>query len=216
MSPSARTARGCPGAGPIDLSTTSVETTLQVAGRLGADWLDCPISGGPQAAEEGTLTLMAGGAPALFERVRPILDDIGANVTLMGPSGAGQTTKVVNQAIVGVNYVLMAEVLAMVRTAGIDGTRLAACLRGGAADSVILQRILPQMLARDFGDPRGRVKQLNKDLQAVADFNRRRGLDLPVVSTAIARYNAHADAGYGEADSASVALLYDADGKGTS
>lgn len=193
----------------IDLSTTSVDVTRDIAARLGVQWLDCPISGGPGPAEEGQLTLMAGGDPALFERLAPILADLSANCTLMGPLGAGQTTKVVNQAIVGVGYVLMGEVLAMVQAAGIDAAKLPQALKGGAADSFLLQRMFPVMLNRDFDPPKGRAKQLGKDLQAVAEFNAGLGLDLPVLARAIAQYVAYVEAGNGDMESASVSRLYD-------
>ncbi len=104
----------------IDFSTTSAETTRRVAAKLDMDWLDAPMSGGPQAAEEGKLTLMAGGDAALYERLAPVIADVSGNMTLMGPLGAGQMTKVINQAIVGTNYVLMGEVLALATAAGID------------------------------------------------------------------------------------------------
>ena len=193
----------------VDLSTTSVEVTREMAVRLGVQWLDCPISGGPGLAERGELTLMAGGEPVLFERLRPILADLSSNCTLMGSLGAGQTTKVVNQAIVGVNYVLMGEILAMVQAAGIDAAKLPQALRGGAADSFLLQRIFPVMLNREFEPPKGRAKQLGKDLQAVAAFNNGFGLDLPVLSSAISQYVAYVEAGNGERESASVSRLYD-------
>ena len=80
---------------------------------------------------------MAGGSSELFERLRPLLGELCANVTLMGGPGAGQTTKIINQAIVGVNYVLMGEVLAMVRAAGIDGAKLADCLAGLGSDVLL-------------------------------------------------------------------------------
>jgi 3-hydroxyisobutyrate dehydrogenase len=193
----------------IDLSTTGVETTKNLAARLDMEWLDSPVSGGPQPAEEGALTLMVGGEEALFARLRPVLDDLAGNVTLMGPLGAGQTTKIINQAIVGTNYVLMGEILAMVRAAGIDGGKLAQCLKGGHADSVILQRIYPQMLEKDFQPPRSHAKQLNKDLKSVAGFTGGLGLDLPVQAAAIRQFGRYVDAGNGEADSASVSLLYE-------
>ena len=193
----------------IDLSTTSVGVTRDLAHRLGVDWLDCPVSGGPGLAEHGELTLMAGGDRALFERLTPILSDLSSNCTLMGPLGAGQTTKVVNQAIVGVNYVLMGEILAMVQAAGIDAEKLPQALKGGAADSFLLQRIFPVILNRDFDPPKGRAKQLGKDLEAVAEFVAGLGLDLPVLARAIAQYVGYVNAGNGEMESASVSRLYD-------
>jgi 3-hydroxyisobutyrate dehydrogenase len=193
----------------VDFSTTSVDVTRDVAERLDVRWLDCPISGGPGPAEAGELALMAGGDPTLFDRLRPILDDLSSNCTLMGPPGAGQTTKVLNQAIVGVNYVLLGEILAMAQASGIDADKLPLALKGGAADSVLLQRIFPVMLNREFEPPKGRAGQLGKDLRAVADFNATLGLDLPVVARAIDQYVAYVDAGNGDKESASVSRLYD-------
>lgn len=193
----------------VDFSTTSVDVTRSIAERLKTHWLDCPISGGPGPAEQGELALMAGGDPALFERLRPILADLSSNCTLMGPLGAGQTTKVLNQAIVGVNYVMLGEILAMAQASGIDAEKLPLALKGGAADSVLLQRIFPVMLARDFEPPKGRAGQLGKDLTAVAAFNAALGLDLPVVAKAVDQYVAYVDAGNGDKESASVSRLYD-------
>ncbi len=196
----------------IDFSTTDVELTKELADNLDVAWLDCPVSGGPEAAEKGQLTMMAGGTEDLYDWVRPILRDLAGNMTLMGPLGAGQTTKLINQAIVGTNYVLMGEILAQVKASGIDGEKLAKALTGGLADSQILQRIFPQILARDFDPPKGRAKQLNKDLQALRSFNERLGLNLPVQDTAIVQYRYYTEEGEnGEKDSASVSLIYDRD-----
>ncbi|HHY48559.1 MAG TPA: NAD(P)-dependent oxidoreductase, partial [Alphaproteobacteria bacterium] len=158
--------------------------------------------------ENGELTLMAGGDAALYEKLRPILADLAGNMTLMGPLGAGQMTKVINQAIVGANYVLMGEVLAMAEAAGIDASRLAACLKGGMADSTVLQRIFTQMQARDFDPPRSYARQLNKDLHAVGDVAQRLNLDLPVIKTAIEQYDRYTTAGNEMEDGASVSRLY--------
>jgi 3-hydroxyisobutyrate dehydrogenase len=193
----------------IDFSTTSAETTRRVAAKLDMDWLDAPMSGGPQAAEEGKLTLMAGGDPALYERLAPVLADLSGNMTLMGPLGAGQMTKVINQAIVGTNYVLMAEVLALATAAGIDAGKLAACLKGGMADSTVLQRIFTQMQARDFDPPRSYARQLNKDLHMVEKVVNELGLELPVLASGIAQYDRYTSAGNEMEDGASVARLYE-------
>lgn len=193
----------------VDFSTTSVDVTRDVSERLDVQWLDCPISGGPGPAEAGELALMVGGDPKLFDRLRPILDDLSSNCTLMGPLGAGQTTKVLNQAIVGVNYVLLGEILAMAQASGIDAEKLPSALKGGAADSVLLQRIFLVMLNRAFDPPKGRAGQLGKDLRAVAAFNAKLDLDLPVVARAIDQYVAYVDAGNGDKESASVSRLYD-------
>jgi 3-hydroxyisobutyrate dehydrogenase len=196
----------------VDMSTINPDTTRDLAARLaarnGMRWVDAPVSGGPQAARAGTLTMMAGGDPADLDQARPVLADLAANVTLMGPLGAGQTTKILNQAIVGAGYVLMAEALALAEAAGLDAAKLPACLAGGHADSSVLQRIYPQMQARDFEPPRSYARQLYKDLKNVRAFSEGLGLSLPVVETAVARYSTYVARGNEMTDSASIARLY--------
>lgn len=196
----------------IDLSTTSPEATLRLASRLkdetGAHWLDAPISGGPKPARDGELTVMVGGDGAVFKEAEPLLRKIGQNVTHMGDLGFGQKTKILNQAIVGANYILMAEMLATCRAAGIDPDLLPVCLKGGLADSAILQRIYTQMSAEDFDPPRSYVRQVNKDLKSVAHFVEDLGLDLPLMDVAIRQYHRYADAGNEMEDGASVSRLY--------
>ena len=198
----------------VDYSTTSPEATSRIAPQLkeatGADWVDAPMSGGPQAAFDGNLTLMIGGDETTCERVMPLLSMVAGNITRMGGLGAGQMTKILNQAIVGVNYVLMAELLATAKAAGIDPQLLPGCLKGGMADSTILQRIYTQMAAADFDPPRSYARQLNKDLKSVEKFVGGLGLDLPVVASAIERYRAFTEAGNEMEDGASISRFYGA------
>ncbi|EIM26933.1 NAD(P)-dependent oxidoreductase [Microvirga lotononidis] len=200
----------------IDLSTADPEATREMAMRLrtetGTSWVDAPISGGPGAARQGTMTIMAGGEPSDIEAIQPIMDDLAANFTPMGPVGAGQTTKIINQAIVGTGYVLMAEAVVLAEAAGIAAERLPQCLAGGAADSVLLQTIYRQMKARDFAPPKGYARQLLKDLKAVVDFERTAGLSLPIVETACDRYAAYVGKGNEMEDSASIVRLYEGTG----
>lgn len=202
----------------VDTSTIDPDRTRALAARLrdaaGMDWVDAPISGGPGPAEAGALTIMAGGSADAFARARPVLAQLAANLTHAGPIGVGQTAKVLNQAIVGVSYVLMAEVLALARDSALDPACLPACLAGGLADSPVLQRIYPQMEARDFDRPKGYARQLDKDLAAVATLLRQRGLHLPLIESAIGRYHEYA-AAHPLQDSASVARLYEREGRGT-
>lgn len=197
----------------LDHSTINPDVTQDIAGRLaeraGWGWVDAPVSGGPPAARSGTMTVMAGGEPADIERVQPVMADLAANFTRMGPLGAGQTTKILNQAIVGTGYVLMAEALALAEAAGLDAARLPACLAGGHADSSVLQRIYPQMQERDFDPPRAYARQLMKDMKNVRGFAQSLGLALPVVEAAVTRYAAYVEDGNDMADAASVARLYE-------
>jgi 3-hydroxyisobutyrate dehydrogenase len=196
----------------VDTSTINPDRTLALAERLkretGMGWVDAPISGGPAAAGEGQLTIMMGGAVADVARAEAVLIDLAANLTHIGPLGAGQTTKIINQAIVGVGYVLMGEVLALAEAAGIDAARVPAALAGGMADSTVLKRIYPQQQARDYDPPRGYARQLDKDLKNVLAFIKELDLDLPLVARAAARYHDFA-AGNEMVDGAAVARLYE-------
>lgn len=197
----------------VDLSTADPAATRRLAARLkqetGMGWVDAPVSGGPPAARDGTMTVMAGGAPEDIARIRPLMADMAANFTHMGPSGAGQTTKMINQAIVGTGYVLMAEALVLAERAGIDATLLPQCLAGGHADSNLLRKLYPQMQTRDFEPPRSYARQLLKDMKAVKEFAHGLDLTLPVVESAAERYAAYVEQGNEMADSASVVRLYD-------
>lgn len=196
----------------IDLSTADPDATrqmaLELADRRGMGWVDAPVSGGPEAARAGRLAIMAGGEVADVERARALLECLGATVTRMGPVGSGQVTKVINQAIVGTGFVLMAEALALAEQSGIDAALLPACLSGGLADSELLRRLYPKMQQRQFDPPIGYARQLLKDMQAVRDFSRARSSTLPVVEAAVRQYERFVEQGNAMADSASVLRLY--------
>ena len=206
------------GRGPtmgIDFSAAAPAGTRQVPAYLasltGAGWIDAPVSGGPQLARTGGMTVMAGGSEADFAKAKPILDQMAGNVTLMGPVGAGQTTKIINQAIVGTGYVVMAEALMLAEAAGIDAARLPQCLAGGHADSSLLQRLYPQMQQRAFEPPSSYARQLLKDLKAVSAFSRDLGLDLKVIEEGVQRYKDYVALGHEMTDSAAVVKLYEHD-----
>lgn len=197
----------------VDLSTIDPAATQEMAARLkqqtGMSWVDAPISGGPLAARDGTMTVMAGGLPEDIERIRPLMNDMAGNFTHMGPSGAGQTTKIINQAIVGAGYVLMAEALILAERAGIDAGRLPQALAGGFADSNLLRKLYPQMQARDFDPPRSYARQLLKDMKAVKSFAHEFGLNLALVEKAAEQYSSFVADGNEMSDSASVVQLYE-------
>jgi 3-hydroxyisobutyrate dehydrogenase len=206
-------ASGAPGARLlIDLSTTSPEATRSFAARLGTEtgaaWVDAPMSGGPDAAAAGTLTLMAGAAPETWVEAEPVLAALARNVTRVGDLGQGQTTKLINQAIVGCSYVLMAEILAFARATGVDPALLPGCLAGGLADSAALQRILPLMAAEDFDPPRSYARQVDKDLRAVRQRIATAKLDLPLIAQAIGIYQAFVAAGNDMADGIAISRHY--------
>jgi 3-hydroxyisobutyrate dehydrogenase len=197
----------------IDFSTADPEGTRQAAAKLraltGAGWVDAPVSGGPQFARTGQMTVMAGGSDEDFAQAKPILEQMAGNLTLMGPVGAGQTTKILNQAIVGTGYVIMAEALMLAEAAGIDAARLPQCLAGGHADSSLLQRLYPQMQQRSFEPPTSYARQLFKDLKAVSAFAQGLGLNLKVIEQGVQRYKEYIALGHEMSDSAAIVKLYE-------
>lgn len=206
------------GPGPklvIDFSTADPEGTRAVAAKLkaatGTGWVDAPVSGGPQLARTGQMTVMAGGSDEDFALAKPIVAQMSGNLTLMGPVGAGQTTKILNQAIVGTGYVVMAEALMLAEAAGIDAARLPQCLAGGHADSSLLQRLYPQMQQRAFEPPSSYARQLLKDLKAVSAFSQGLGLDLKVIEQGVQRYKDYVALGHEMSDSAAIVKLYEHD-----
>lgn len=193
----------------VDCSTVNPDATREMAARAARhnlDWIDAPVSGGPPAALEGQLTIMVGGDTAVIARAKSVLHTLGTNVTHMGPVGAGQTAKVINQAIVGVGFALMTEVVLLAEAAGLDAALLPRAMAGGLADSALLQRIYPAVAARDFEPPLGYARQLAKDLNAVRAMGQELGYVSPLADQAATRFLAYVDAGGGDADSRSLIL----------
>ena len=155
-----------PGALVIDMSSIAPAVARDHAQRLSAKgiaYLDAPVSGGTKGAEAGTLAIMAGGVPEIFERARPILECLG-RPTLIGPTGTGQVAKLANQAIVGVTIAAVAEGLLLAAAAGADPAKVRAALSGGFADGTILQQHGQRMLDRNWL-PGGQMKMHVKDLR---------------------------------------------------
>jgi len=171
-------------------------------------WVDAPVSGGPPAAAAGQLAIMAGGEAADVELVRRVMGLVGQRFTHMGPPGAGQLTKFVNQIIVGTGFAVLAEALAFAERAGIDAARLPEALAGGYADSPMLRHFYPRMVKRDFV-PAGYARQVLKDLDMVQAVARELKAPLPMTSQAATLYRMAVARGCGELDAISIVKLYD-------
>jgi 3-hydroxyisobutyrate dehydrogenase len=197
----------------IDHSTIDPAKSRAFAARLrqetGMGWIDAPVSGGPVAARQGTLTVMAGGDAKDIAAAGAVMADLATNFTHAGSAGAGQLAKVINQAIVGTTYVLMAEALMLAEAAGIDAAKLPQCLAGGHADGSLLQQLYPRMQARAFEPPLAYARQLLKDMRGVEAEIRACGLALPVIEQAIAQHQAYVAQGNDMADPASIVRLYE-------
>lgn len=204
----------------VDHSTISPSETARMASLLqetnGVEWVDAPISGGPPFARQGRLTIMAGGSPSAFARADAVMSNYGANRTLMGPTGAGQMAKIINQAVCGVGYVMMAEILRLAELSGIDSARVPQCLAGGHADGTMLQIIYPRMVAREFDPPASLARQMLKDLRGVLEEGQSLALHLPLVSAAERRFDQYVAEGNGMAETASIYRLYNMELEGSS
>jgi 3-hydroxyisobutyrate dehydrogenase len=201
----------------IDFSTVKVDKGRAFAARLrettGCGWVDAPVSGGPPASGSGTLTVMAGGEAADIARVAPLMTDIAAHCTHMGPSGSGLVAKMINQLIVGCGHAVMAEALVLAEAAGIDAARVPECLAGGHADGTLLQKLYPRMVARDFA-PQGYARQLLKDLEMVNEFAGGMKVPAPMTGEALSLYRMLIHLGHSELDTAAVFKLYERDAPG--
>ena len=195
----------------VDHSTTEVAATREFGARLEADasmrWVDAPVSGGPPAAEAGTLAIMVGGDEADVAAVRPVLEALGT-CTRMGPLGAGQVTKMVNQVLVLSNYCVLAEALVLAEAGGVDASRIPAALGAGYAGSNMLQRLYPRMVARDFA-PAGYGFQALKDLDMVHGLAKELKVPTPMASQAATLFRMLVAKGHGELDGIAVLKLYD-------
>lgn len=195
----------------VDHSTTPVDTTQAFANRLkeqtGMHWIDAPVSGGPLAARDGTLAIMAGGDDAIMARAIPILKQLGA-CTHMGPIGAGQTTKMVNQILVLNNYCVLAEALTLAEAGGVDASKIPEALGQGHAGSNLLQRLFPRMIERDF-EPAGYAFQVLKDLDMVHDLAKAHSVPTPMSSQAASLFRVLNSKGHGDLDGIAILKLYD-------
>jgi len=184
-------AGGTPGVVVVDFSSIAPASARDFAARLaaaGMELVDAPVSGGTVGAEQGTLAIMAGGSEAAIARVRPVMTCLAQRFTHMGPSGAGQTTKLCNQVIVGCLFPVLAEAVRLAEAAGVDAKRLPEALRGGFADSTPLQVFGARMAERRFDPPLGTNATMLKDLENAAAVAREAGVPLPMVSAAAELY----------------------------
>ncbi len=174
------------GALVVDCSTIAPAATREFAARsaaAGVGFVDAPVSGGSEGAEKGTLTIMVGGADDDVARATPVLEAMGSTITHMGPVGAGQATKAVNQVILCGVYLGVAEGMVLAMKSGLDAEKVVAALAGGAAGSWVLQNRSGRMIDNDY--PLGfRIALHLKDLTIALAQARAVGAALPVSALA--------------------------------
>ncbi len=175
----------------VDMSSISPIATKVFAKKindLGCDYLDAPVSGGEVGAKNATLSIMVGGSEAVFEKIKPLFELMGKNITLVGGNGDGQTAKVANQIIVALNIEAVAEALLFASRAGADPARVRLALMGGFASSKILEVHGERMVKRTF-DPGFRIELHQKDLNLALSSARALGVSLPNTATAQELFN---------------------------
>ena len=191
----------------IDFGTTGVPETKKWAERV--NWVDAPVSGGQVGAEAATLTIMAGGSEANFQRALPIFQTCGKNITHLGPSGAGQVTKLANQLIVAQTIDAVAQALRMAELSGVDPALVRKALLGGFAESRILDLHGDRMVRRDFA-PGGRATLQLKDVRLMSQLADSVGLDSPTLKNSLAQWEKFVhEKGFGDLDHSGLFRLYE-------
>jgi 2-hydroxy-3-oxopropionate reductase len=196
----------------IDMSSISPVATKTFARRikaLGSDYLDAPVSGGEVGARNATLSIMVGGDAAVFDRIRPLFELMGKNITRIGETGAGQTCKVANQIIVALNIAAVAEALVFASKAGADPAVVRQALLGGFAASRVLEVHGERMVKRTFA-PGFRIALHQKDLILALEGARSLNLALPQTAGAAQLMQSCAALGHAQADHSALVMALEA------
>ncbi|CAL80359.1 tartronate semialdehyde reductase (TSAR) (2-hydroxy-3-oxopropionate reductase) [Bradyrhizobium sp. ORS 278] len=190
----------------IDMSSIDPDATRALAAdaaAAGLRWVDSPLSGGAPKAAIGQLTCMAGGEAPDVADARAVLAEVASNYTHMGPSGAGQVTKLINQVLCGLNFMAVAEATALAQAAGVNAAKIPQALRGGRADSAILQEYMPRFVTRDYR-PTGRIDNMVKDLNGAQDLARQTGIAMPMTAVCAEIHRLLTAVGLGAMDQAAL------------
>ncbi len=190
----------------IDMGTTKVRETREWAAEVaqaGSTYVDAPVSGGQVGAEQGSLSIMAGGTADALERVRPVFEVLGSNITHIGDIGAGQVAKTANQSIVAVTSAAVAESLTLAQRAGVDPGKVREALQGGFAESRVLDLHGGRMVERMF-EPGGPARVQLKDVDQALELAEQVGLDMPTLSGNQQLWRKMIDQGWGELDQAGI------------
>ena len=190
----------------IDMSSIDPESTKALAAEAAQRrlrWVDSPLSGGAPKAATGELTLMQGGAQADVDEAQSVLSRVARNQTRMGGPGAGQTTKLINQVLCGLGFLAVAEATALAQAAGVDAEKIPQALKGGRADSAILQEYMPRFATRDYRRT-GRIDNMVKDLDGAQDLARLSQTAMPLTAVCAEVHRMLAAAGLGGEDQAAL------------
>ena len=196
----------------VDMSSIDPIATKAFAAKinaLGADYLDAPVSGGEVGAKAASLTIMIGGESAVFERVKPLFELMGKNITLIGGNGDGQTCKVANQIIVALNIAAVSEALVFASKAGADPAKIRQALMGGFAASRILEVHGERMVKRTF-NPGFRIALHQKDLNLALQGAKAMNVALPQTAGVAQQMQVCAALGHAQADHSALVKAWEA------
>jgi len=191
----------------VDMSSISPIVAQRVGAACqakGVGFLDAPVSGGEPKAIEGTLAIMVGGTQAAFDRALPILQKMGSSVTLTGPVGAGNVTKLANQIMVACNIAAMSEALVLATKSGLDPEVVFNAVKGGLAGSTVLNAKAPMIISRNFA-PGFRIRLHEKDLRNALLAGESMKVSLPLTSAVQQMLIALMNAGKGDLDHSAIA-----------
>lgn len=200
-----------PGIIHVDLSSIAPDVARELAEKeamAGITLLDAPVSGGEPKAIDGTLAIMVGGPEDIFDRVKPVLLAMGSSVVRVGDIGAGNITKLANQAIVALNIAAMSEALVLAKKAGADPRKVYEAIRGGLAGSTVLDAKVPKVLAGDFS-PGFRIELHIKDLLNVMHTAHGTGTPLPLSAQVLEFMQALKTRGLGANDHCGLIEFYE-------
>ncbi len=192
----------------VDMSSISPITTKEFAKKLvekGVEMLDAPVSGGQVGAENATLSIMVGGKPSVFTKIKPYFELMGKNIIHIGGNGDGQTCKVANQIVVAETIMAISEALLFASKAGADPSKVREALLGGFAQSRILDLHGKRMIERTF-QPGFRIRHQQKDLNNALQGARSLEMSLPGVAVAQELFNALAAQGDSDLDHSALVL----------
>lgn len=200
-----------PGAIVVDMSsidpTVSIELEKAVTA-AGGEMIDAPVSGGEPKAIDGTLSFMCGGKEEVFDRVKPLLEKMGRDVTLVGPIGSGNMTKLANQIVVAVNIAALSEALVLAAKSGVDPERVYQAIRGGLAGSTVMDAKAPMMLDRNF-NPGFRIELHIKDLNNAVNAAEAVGMEIPMAGKVLDMMKHLQEKGMGKCDHSAVVRYYE-------
>ncbi len=201
-----------PGSLVIDMSSINPLVSQKIAAACaskGVEFIDAPVSGGELKAIEGTLAIMVGGSEEAFRKAEPILKGMGSSVTLTGPVGAGNTTKLANQIMVACNIAAMGEALSLATCCGLNPSVVVNAIQGGLAGSAVLKAKAPMLIARNF-KPGFKLRLHQKDLRNALQTAESNSVFLPFTALVQQMISSLIAGGKGELDHAAIATFAEA------